>query len=31
MTSDGKDSDMEPPPAMKQKQEAKNSKINVKW
>ena len=31
MTSDGEDSDVEPPPAKKQKQNAKKSKINVKW
>ena len=31
MTSDGEDSDVEPPPAKKQKQDAKKSKINVKW
>ena len=30
MTSDGEDSDVEPPPAKKQKQNAKKSKINVK-
>ena len=31
MTSDGEDSNLEPPPAKKQKQNAKKSKINVKW
>ena len=31
ITSDGEDSDVEPPPAKKQKQNAKKSKINVKW
>ena len=31
MTSDGEDSDVEPPLAKKQKQNAKKSKINVKW
>ena len=31
MTSDGEDSDVETPPAQKQKQNAKKSKINVKW
>ena len=31
MTSDGGDSDVEPPLAKKQKQNAKKSKINVKW
>ena len=30
MTSDGEDSDVEPPPTKKQKQNAKKSKINVK-
>ena len=31
MTSDDEDSDVEPPPAKKQNQSAKKSKINVKW
>ena len=31
MTSDGEDSDVEPPPAKQQKQNVKKSKINVKW
>ena len=31
MNSDGEDSNVEPPPAKKQKQNAKKSKINVKW
>ena len=31
MTSDGEDSDVESPPAKQQKQNAKKSKINVKW
>ena len=31
MTSDGEDSDVEPPPTKRQKQNAKKSKINVKW
>ena len=30
MTSDGEDSDVEPPPAEKQKQNAKKSRTNVK-
>ena len=31
MTSNGEDSDVEPPPTKRQKQNAKKSKINVKW
>ena len=31
MISDGEDSDVEPPPAKKLKQNAKKSKVNVKW
>ena len=31
LTSDGEDSDVEPPTAKKQKENAKKSKINVKW
>ena len=31
MTSDGEDSDLKLPPAKKQTQNAKKSKINVKW
>ena len=31
MTFDGEDSDVEPPPAKKQKQNAKEFKINVNW
>ena len=31
MTSDGEDSDVKPPAAQKQKQNAKKSKTNDKW
>ena len=31
MTSDGEDSDVERPPTKRLKQNAKKSKINVKW